>query len=109
MSTRGSSMRSRSLLPLRSFASSHTLLEGMVLADWRSAVARPSQGVGIVLLLVALLLDLANTLRRVRGVLFGVGAALVLDEFALILNLSREFPSKRGNCDREVAAHVLTI
>jgi len=51
---------------------------------------------GIVLLLAASLLDLANTLRRVRAVLFGVGAALMLDEFALILNLADVYWAPQG-------------
>jgi len=51
---------------------------------------------GIVLLLAASLLDLTNALRRVRAVLFGVGAALVLDEFALILNLADVYWAPQG-------------
>ena len=51
---------------------------------------------GIVLLLAASLLDLTNALRRVRAVLFGVGAALVLDEFALILNLADVYWASQG-------------
>src|SRR5438309_10062438 len=42
---------------------------------------------GLVLILVVGLLDLAVTVTRVRAVLFGIGAALVLDEFASISNL----------------------
>src|SRR5207245_4050317 len=51
---------------------------------------------GIALLLIASLLDLANTFRRVRAMVFGLGAALVLDEFALILNLADVYWAPQG-------------
>jgi len=51
---------------------------------------------GIALLLIASLLDLANSFRRVRAVVFGLGAALVLDEFALILNLADVYWAPQG-------------
>lgn len=42
---------------------------------------------GLTLLLISGILDLAGRWRLPRSVLFGVGAALVLDEFALMLTL----------------------
>jgi len=51
---------------------------------------------GLVLILVVGLLDLAVTVTRVRAVLFGIGAALVLDEFALILNLADVYWAPQG-------------
>ena len=42
------------------------------------------------------LLDLASTATRVRAVLFGIGAALVLAEFALILNLADVYWAPQG-------------
>ncbi len=51
---------------------------------------------GIVLLLVASLLDIVDTLRRIRAVLFGIAAALVLDEFALALNLADVYWAPQG-------------
>ena len=37
-----------------------------------------------------------RTFRRVRAVVFGLGAALVLDEFALILNLADVYWAPQG-------------
>jgi len=55
---------------------------------WTSAAAAALRLVG--------LLDLASTATRVRAVLFGIGAALVLDEFALILNLADVYWAPQG-------------
>src|SRR5207302_1705676 len=51
---------------------------------------------GLLLILLVGLRDLASTATRVRAVLFGVGAALVLDEFALILNLADVYWAPQG-------------
>ncbi len=51
---------------------------------------------GLVLVLLAGLLDLVDEARRVRALLFGVGAALVLDEFALVLNLADVYWAPQG-------------
>ena len=51
---------------------------------------------GLLLILVVGLLDLADTATRLRAVLFGLGAALVLDEFALILNLADVYWAPQG-------------
>ncbi|MDE3102089.1 MAG: hypothetical protein KGJ98_07615 [Chloroflexota bacterium] len=51
---------------------------------------------GIVILLVSGVLDVRGSLRRTRAVLFGIGAALVLDEFALILNLADVYWKPQG-------------
>jgi len=51
---------------------------------------------GLVLVLLAGILDLTNVLTRTRAVLFGIGAALVLDEFALILNLADVYWAPQG-------------
>ncbi len=51
---------------------------------------------GLVLVLVAGVLDLVDVRRRTRAVLFGAGAALVLDEFALILNLADVYWAPQG-------------
>src|SRR5256712_10683815 len=68
---------------------------------------------GLVLILVVGLLDLAVTVTRVRAVLFGIGAALVLDEFALILNLAHEYwaPQSRESIDAVVifAAALIVV
>ena len=55
---------------------------------WTSAAAAALRLVG--------LLDLASSATRVRAVLFGIGAALVLDEFALILNLADVYWAPQG-------------
>ena len=55
---------------------------------WTSAAAAALRLVG--------LLDLASTATRVRAVLFGIGAALVLAEFALILNLADVYWAPQG-------------
>ena len=52
--------------------------------------------IGLLLILLVGLLDLASTAVRVRAVLFGIGAALVLDEFALILNLADVYWAPQG-------------
>ena len=67
---------------------------------------------GLVLLLLSGLLDLSGRAARTRAVLFGVGAALVLDEFALILNLADVYwqPQGRESIDAIVImAAVLMI
>lgn len=51
---------------------------------------------GLVLLLIAGELDVLALLPRARAVLFGIGAALVLDEFALILNLADVYWQPQG-------------
>ena len=51
---------------------------------------------GLLLILFVGLLDLASKVMRVRAVLFGIGAALVLDEFALILNLADVYWAPQG-------------
>ena len=51
---------------------------------------------GLMVVLLAGVLDLANTLARTRAVLFGIGSALVLDEFALILNLADVYWAPQG-------------
>ncbi len=59
---------------------------------------------GLVLVLVAGMLDLADVVARTRAILFGVGAALLLDEFALILNLADVYwaPQGRASIDAVV-------
>lgn len=59
---------------------------------------------GIVVILAAGILDVRDSLRRTRAVLFGIGAALVLDEFALILNLADVYwrPEGRESIDAVV-------
>ncbi len=56
---------------------------------------------GLILILLAGLLDIRAVLQRTRAVVFGVGAALVLDEFALILNLADVYwrPEGRESID----------
>jgi len=51
---------------------------------------------GLVILLVSGVIDLADRAPRVRAILFGVGAALVLDEFALLLNLADVYWAPQG-------------
>lgn len=43
---------------------------------------------GLILLLLSGLLDVNSATPRLRSALYGAGAALVLDEFALVLNLA---------------------
>ena len=59
---------------------------------------------GLVLVLASGALDLVEALRRTRAILFGIGAALVLDEFALILNLADVYwaPAGRESIDAVV-------
>lgn len=68
---------------------------------------------GLLLVLLAGLLDLADVRRLGRAVVFGVGAALVLDEFALILNLADVYwaPQGRESIDAVVvfAAALLVV
>jgi membrane protein YdbS with pleckstrin-like domain len=67
---------------------------------------------GLLLILFVGLLDLASKVMRVRAVLFGIGAALVLDEFALILNLADVYwaPQGRESIDAVVIfAAVLVV
>jgi hypothetical protein len=56
---------------------------------------------GIALLLFGALLDFANALRRTRAIILGIGGALVLDEFALVLNLADVYwkPAGRESID----------
>lgn len=51
---------------------------------------------GLVLVLSSGLLDLADVWPAPRALAFGVGAALVLDEFALILNLADVYWTPQG-------------
>ncbi|HEY6959315.1 MAG TPA: hypothetical protein VI814_10860 [Candidatus Limnocylindria bacterium] len=70
---------------------------------------------GLVLLLAAGELDVLGLLPRTRAILFGVGAALALDEFALILNLADVYwqPQGRESIDAVVifaaVAWILTL
>ena len=67
---------------------------------------------GLILMLVSGILDTNGVLERTRAILFGVGAALVLDEFALILNLADVYwrPEGRESIDAVVIfASVLWI
>lgn len=51
---------------------------------------------GLVLVLLSGVLDVGGVATRTRAVLFGAGAALVLDEFALILNLADVYWAPQG-------------
>ena len=51
---------------------------------------------GLVILLVSGVIDLTERAPRLRAVLFGAGAALVLDEFALVLNLADVYWAPQG-------------
>ena len=51
---------------------------------------------GLLILLASGVIDLTGRAPRTRTVLFGVGAALVLDEFALILNLADVYWAPQG-------------
>lgn len=51
---------------------------------------------GLALVLVAGLLDLAGVWPARRALAFGIGTALVLDEFALILNLADVYWAPQG-------------
>lgn len=51
---------------------------------------------GIVLLLATGAIALLDRVERVRAIFFGIGAALVLDEFALILNLADVYWAPQG-------------
>jgi lysyl-tRNA synthetase, class II len=51
---------------------------------------------GIALLLLFGVLDVNGLLPRVSAVLFGIGSALVLDEFALVLNLADVYWQPQG-------------
>jgi hypothetical protein len=51
---------------------------------------------GIVLLLFFGLLVIVDVIERARAIVFGVGAALVLDEFALVLNLADVYWAPQG-------------
>ncbi len=67
---------------------------------------------GTLLLLAVGTLDLLKLAPRVRPVLLGVGAALFLDEFALIWNLRDVYWSREGHISVLVAAAfgaVLTL
>src|SRR5512142_1811754 len=64
---------------------------------------------GLVLLLAAGELDVLGVRPRTRAVLFGIGAALALDEFALILNLADVYwqPQGRESIDAVVIFAVV--
>ena len=51
---------------------------------------------GLLILLASGVIDLTGRAPRIRAALFGVGAALVLDEFALILNLADVYWAPQG-------------
>lgn len=51
---------------------------------------------GLALLLVSGLLDVNGVMPRLRAALFGAGGALVLDEFALVLNLADVYWAPQG-------------
>lgn len=51
---------------------------------------------GLALVLIAGLLDLGSVWPARRALTFGIGAALVLDEFALILNLADVYFAPQG-------------
>ena len=51
---------------------------------------------GLLLVLAAGLLDLLDLARVGRALLFGIGAALILDEFALLLNLADVYWAPQG-------------
>ena len=51
---------------------------------------------GLVILFASGVIDLMDRAPRVRAILFGVGAALVLDEFALVLNLADVYWAPQG-------------
>src|SRR5689334_3428352 len=51
---------------------------------------------GLAFLLVAGILDIVEVVPRTRAILFGIGAALVLDEFALVLNLADVYWAPQG-------------
>jgi hypothetical protein len=59
---------------------------------------------GLALLLGGGVLDLLSARPRLRAVLFGVGAALVLDEFALIYHLQDVYYGAPGRLSLEVSA-----
>lgn len=64
---------------------------------------------GLLLLLAAGELDVLGVRPRTRAVLFGIGAALTLDEFALILNLADVYwqPQGRESIDAVVIFAVV--
>lgn len=66
---------------------------------------------GLLLLLLSGLLDLSGRAMLARSALFGVGAALVLDEFALILNLADVYwqPQGRESIDAVVIMAAVLI
>ena len=66
---------------------------------------------GVVLLLTVGTLVVLERAIRVRAVLFGIGAALVLDEFALILNLAAVYwaPQGRESIDAVVVFAALLL
>jgi hypothetical protein len=51
---------------------------------------------GLILLLLSGLLDVNGMTPRLRAALFGAGGALVLDEFALVLNLADVYWAPQG-------------
>ena len=51
---------------------------------------------GLALILLSGTLDVSGRVPRLRAVLFGIGSALVLDEFALILNLADVYWAPEG-------------
>lgn len=64
---------------------------------------------GLVLLLLSGVLGLVESVPRVRAVLFGVGAALVLDEFALILNLADVYWAPQGRESIDAVVIFLSV
>ena len=51
---------------------------------------------GLVILFASGVIDLMDRTPRLRAILFGIGAALVLDEFALVLNLADVYWAPQG-------------
>jgi len=51
---------------------------------------------GLVILFASGVIDLMDRAPRLRAILFGIGAALVLDEFALVLNLADVYWAPQG-------------
>jgi hypothetical protein len=66
---------------------------------------------GIVLLQFGALLDFADALRRSRAIILGIGGALVLDEFALVLNLADVYwtPPGRESVDAVIIFSSLLV
>lgn len=64
---------------------------------------------GLILLLLSGVLDVNGQAPRVRAVLFGAGGALVLDEFALVLNLADVYWAPQGRESIDAVVIFATI